>query len=261
MEIDRVFRAWQERLRGAMRQWQETQQDEGSLLRGAALAEAEEQLRKRPEELVAESGFIEQSLQERERIELTEVARRKREIGIARGITAGSLVAVVVSSGLGWMAWKQTQQAELNLADALSASALSLVEKGKDLDAFIPAIRAGKIQQKQQISNPSGLNALQEALNHRSEYNRLEGHGDRGLSLLQLGIRTVKSLSHQARSIPFLTPLPFVKILPACASLKKRAKLDRRIEFSKVILGKIVFCTTKGKYSSSCKITRLHCSF
>jgi hypothetical protein len=83
---------------------------------------------------------------------------------------------LVVSSGLGLMAWKQTQQAELNLADVLGASALSLVEKGKDLDAFIPAIRAGKIQQNQKVSNPSRLNALQEAFNHRSEHNRLEGH-------------------------------------------------------------------------------------
>jgi WD40 repeat protein len=176
METDRVFRAWQERLRGAMRQWQETKQDEGSLLRGAALAEAEEQLRKRPEELVSESSFIKLSLQDRERIQQAEAAHRKREIRIARGIVGGSLVAVAVSSGFGWMAWQQRRQAELNLADMLSASALSLVDKGKDLDAFIPAIRAGKILQSQQASNPSGLNALQEALNHRSEYNRLEGH-------------------------------------------------------------------------------------
>jgi WD40 repeat protein len=176
MDNDRVFRAWQERLRGAMRQWQETKHDEGSLLRGAALAEAEEQLRKRPEELISESGFIERSLQERERIQQAETDRRKGEIKTARKITAGSLLAVVVSSGLGLMAWKQTQQAEINLADVLSASALSLVENGKDLDAFIPAIRAGKIQQNQKVSNPSGLNALQEALNHRRESNRLEGH-------------------------------------------------------------------------------------
>jgi hypothetical protein len=176
MDTNRGFRTWQEGLREAMRQWQKTKQDEGSLLRGAALADAEEQLRQRSEELVAESGFIERSLQERDRIQQSETARRKREITIARGITAGSLVAVVVSSGLGWMAWKQTRQAELNLADVLSASALALVEKGKYLDAFIPAIRAGKILQSQHESNPSGLNALQEALNHRSEYNRLEGH-------------------------------------------------------------------------------------
>ena len=64
---------------------------------------------------------------------------------------------------------------------------------------------------------------------------KVDWHGDRGLSLLQLGIRTVKSLCHQALPIPFLTPIPWVKILPVCASLNKRAKLDRRIEFSKVI--------------------------
>jgi hypothetical protein len=70
MEIDRVFRAWQERLRGAMRQWQETKQDKESLLRGAALAEAEEHWQKRSEELASEeSKYIKQSRQERKRIE------------------------------------------------------------------------------------------------------------------------------------------------------------------------------------------------
>jgi WD40 repeat protein len=176
MDTDRVFRAWQERLRGAMRQWHQMQQDEGSLLRGAALAEAEEQLRQRPEELVSESDFIERSLQGRKRIEQAETARQKREIIIARGITAGSLLAFAVSSGLGWMAWQQTQQAELNRADALGNSALSLVNTGKDLDAFVQALRAVKILPNQQSSTASGLYALQEALNSRSEHNRLEGH-------------------------------------------------------------------------------------
>jgi WD40 repeat protein len=176
METDRGFRAWQERLRGAMRQWQEMQKDEGSLLRGAALAEAEEQLRKRPEELASESDFIKLSIQDRERFNQAETVRRKREIIIVRGIAAGSLVAVVVSSGFGLMAWNQSKQAELNLADALGISAISQIDMGKGLDAFIRAIRAGKILQKQQAYNPDGLNALQEALNHKSEHNRLEGH-------------------------------------------------------------------------------------
>lgn len=64
---------------------------------------------------------------------------------------------------------------------------------------------------------------------------KIDWHGERGLSLLQLGIRTVKTLCHQALPLPFLTPIPWVIISPACASLKKRAALDRRIEFSKVI--------------------------
>jgi roadblock/LC7 domain-containing protein len=127
MDTDWVFRAWQERLRGSMRQWQETKQDEGSLLRGAALAEAEEQLQQRPEELVAESGFIEQSLQERERLKQAETARRKREIRVARGITAGSLVATLISVGLGAVAFSQSQIAiqEKQKADEQAKIALA----------------------------------------------------------------------------------------------------------------------------------------
>lgn len=64
---------------------------------------------------------------------------------------------------------------------------------------------------------------------------KIDWHGHRGLSLLQLGIRTVKSLCHQAIPIPLLTPIPWVKIPPVCASLKKRDRLKRRIEFSKVM--------------------------
>lgn len=37
MSADRDFRSWQERLRAAMEQWQEAQQDEGGLLRGVPL--------------------------------------------------------------------------------------------------------------------------------------------------------------------------------------------------------------------------------
>jgi WD domain, G-beta repeat len=181
MDTDRVFRAWQERLRGAMRQWQETQQDEGSLLRGAALAEAEEQLRQRPEELVAESGFIEQSLQERERIQTVETARQKREIRIARGITAGSLVAVVVSSGLGWMAWKQTRQAEQSQAEAIGLSASIVNTSGQQLDALILGIKAGKIFQKYRYDKGNQTyikvqETLQKALSKVRERNRLISH-------------------------------------------------------------------------------------
>ena len=41
MEADRAFRTWQERLRAAMRPVGATGEDEGALLRGAPLAEAE----------------------------------------------------------------------------------------------------------------------------------------------------------------------------------------------------------------------------
>ena len=135
LDTDRIFRAWQERLRGAMGQWQQTQGDEGSWLRGAALAEAEEQLKQRPEDISqSEQDFIKRSLQERERIKQAEAAPRRREIRTAWRIAAGSLVALVVSTGSGLMAWQKTQQAELNLANARGFSSLSLSDKGKELD-------------------------------------------------------------------------------------------------------------------------------
>lgn len=99
IEADRVFRAWQEQLRVAMRQWQ-VHKDEGSLLRGAALIDAEEQLRTRPKALVSESDFIKRSLQERERMQEAEVARRKRETIIVRGTFASLLVIMMLGVGI-----------------------------------------------------------------------------------------------------------------------------------------------------------------
>lgn len=66
------------------------------------------------------------------------------------------------------------------------------------------------------------------------ERRSLDWHSTRGLSLLQLGIRLVKSLCHLALPLPTLTPFPWTYIVPAFASYKKRKKLDRRIKFSKV---------------------------
>lgn len=80
MDTNRVFRAWQERLRAAKGQWEATNQDPGSLLRGAALAEAEEKLKERPEDLIDEQEFIEQSIQERDRLEKAEQDRLLREL-------------------------------------------------------------------------------------------------------------------------------------------------------------------------------------
>jgi WD40 repeat protein len=176
MEIDRVFRAWQERLRGSMRQWQETREDEGSLLRGAALAEAEEQIEERPQDLSAEQEFIEQSIKERDRQKQEQEDRRQRDLRISRRITVGSLMAVLITTGFGMMAWSQKQQTELKSADVLALSALSQIEQGKYLDAFVSAIKGGRILQSQNAPNLNETMALQELLNHKSEYNRLEGH-------------------------------------------------------------------------------------
>jgi hypothetical protein len=62
----------------------------------------------------------------------------------------------------------------------------------------------------------------------------LDWHSQRGLSFLQLGLREIKRLCYQHLPIPRLAILPRNNPPPAAASLKKRAQLETRIEFSRV---------------------------
>jgi hypothetical protein len=62
----------------------------------------------------------------------------------------------------------------------------------------------------------------------------LDWHDQRGLSFLQLGLREIKRLCYQHLPIPQLATLPRKSPPPATASLKKRAQLETRIEFSRV---------------------------
>ncbi|CCI17593.1 Genome sequencing data, contig C309 [Microcystis aeruginosa PCC 9807] len=66
---------------------------------------------------------------------------------------------------------------ELSLANSLSGYSLHLFnEEGKELDAIVEAIKAGKILQKHNASNTKVIDALQKILVEGREYNRLVGH-------------------------------------------------------------------------------------
>jgi hypothetical protein len=68
MDTDRSFRAWQDRLRVRIDEWKMTQRDEGALLRGVMLVDAEEKLKQRREDLrEEEQEFIQASVALRER--------------------------------------------------------------------------------------------------------------------------------------------------------------------------------------------------
>lgn len=85
MNEDRAFRTWQERLRAVMRQWETSQRDEGALLRGALLAEAEEWVSTRPQHLsTPEQEFITASITFRRRRQMEQEAQRQRELEAAR---------------------------------------------------------------------------------------------------------------------------------------------------------------------------------
>ncbi|NCR32919.1 MAG: NACHT domain-containing protein, partial [Microcystis aeruginosa L211-101] len=66
---------------------------------------------------------------------------------------------------------------ELSLANSLSGYSLYLFnEEGKELDAIVEAIKAGKILQKHNASNTKVIDALQKIMNEGRESNRLVGH-------------------------------------------------------------------------------------
>jgi Transposase DDE domain len=69
----------------------------------------------------------------------------------------------------------------------------------------------------------------------RGERSRLDWHGERGLSFLQLGLRELARLCYQRLPLPKLVALPKHNPPPACASRRKREILDCRIEFSRVV--------------------------
>ncbi|MEH2347119.1 MAG: WD40 repeat domain-containing protein [Nostoc sp.] len=111
MNKDRVFRAWQERLRSAKGQWESTQRDSGSLLRGAALLEAEEKLKQRREDISAgEQEFIQASVALRDR----EQKQRERTKRLTFYGLAGGLVLALGLSGLAGIGWGNAEISQIN---------------------------------------------------------------------------------------------------------------------------------------------------
>jgi hypothetical protein len=63
---------------------------------------------------------------------------------------------------------------------------------------------------------------------------RIDWHGQRGLSFLQLGYRQLQRFQHLNRKLPQFHPLPVIRPPKAYASLKKQALLEKLIQFDKV---------------------------
>ena len=103
MEENREFPSWQERLREALRQWERSGKDNGALLRGIPLVEAQQWLLQRPEVISpAEQGLIEASQRHKE----GETQRRKtlyKKI-LTLGLLVNSLVVLVTIVVVTWLA-------------------------------------------------------------------------------------------------------------------------------------------------------------
>jgi energy-coupling factor transporter ATP-binding protein EcfA2 len=116
IEESRTFRTWQQELQTAIGKWQDTSKDEGALLRGVLLAEAEDWLQQRLDEISQpEWEFIQFSLVLRDRERKEKEARRQRELQQQKTKTRlATTIAVLAFSTLavGGFAWLQQQRAE-----------------------------------------------------------------------------------------------------------------------------------------------------
>ena len=116
MEDNREFRTWQERLKGRMQEWEAIGRDEGTLLRGLPLAEAEDWLNKRNDELSpAERNFIQLSKK-------NHTQRRRRAVFAV----TGSLVVALSLAGLAGVGWWNAAISEINSLAKTSDALLNL---------------------------------------------------------------------------------------------------------------------------------------
>jgi WD40 repeat protein len=121
LNADREFLFWRQRLRADLEEWQFSCQDEGALLRGASLVEAERWLPGRAEDLTpAEREFIQAGLDLRERERLNrQRQQRRRMLALASGLVA----ALVLLFFAGWQCWREEGRRCISLARQLAAQA------------------------------------------------------------------------------------------------------------------------------------------
>jgi WD40 repeat protein len=197
IEVDRSIRTWQERLRASLRQWEASGKDEGALLRGVPLAEAESWLQSRPVELSpTERVFIQLSLALRDRERKQQERRRQRTI-------FGLVSSLVVVSILAIGAFRQWQRAEIGRTNAelnsLSERSQALFNAGNRSDALIESLKGGLLLkwstwETQADTRTQVLATLQEVVYGLRELRILKGYSGGNISFSPDG-KTIASAS------------------------------------------------------------------
>jgi WD40 repeat protein len=92
-------------------------------------------------------------------------------------IIGWSIAGIVMAGSMIFSAavWTQWRNSELNLANSMGQYSLSLLAEQRGLEAWVQAIKAGRILQKHNIANPVVINALLANASGVVESNRLEG--------------------------------------------------------------------------------------
>ncbi len=136
LDADREFLLWRQRLRYDREEWQHTGRDDGALLRGASLTEAESWLARRAENLTpGEKEFIQGGLDLRERERQGRLRQRRRQ---AMALTSGMMVALVLLALAGWQWWRAEGERRVSLARQLAAQAsLTFSQQGQYINRSV----------------------------------------------------------------------------------------------------------------------------
>jgi WD40 repeat protein len=180
---DGEFRRWQERLRTAKRQWENSGNDEGALLRGKSLADAQYWQNQRLKELSSEDRwFIESSLDLQDKESKAQKRRRKLTLS---ALVSGLVVALLLA-GIALWQWQNSAISEIA---ATSQSSKLLSASHQEFQALLEGLQAGrKLQSIAWTGDNSQLRSdvttsLKEAIYGVRERNRLVGHTDRVYSV------------------------------------------------------------------------------
>jgi WD40 repeat protein len=180
---DGEFRRWQEQLRAAKRQWENSGNDEGALLRGKSLVDAQYWQNQRSRELSSEDRwFIESSLNLRDKESKAQKHRRKLTVS---ALISGLVVALLLA-GIALWQWHNSAISEIA---ATSQSSKFLSASHQEFQALLEGLQAGrKLQSIAWTENNPQLRAdvtasLKEAIYAVRERNRLVGHTDRVYSV------------------------------------------------------------------------------
>jgi WD40 repeat protein/class 3 adenylate cyclase len=142
MNADRAFRAWQERLRGNLRQWQDSGQDDGALLAGTPLSVAQNWLLERAADLSsAEVGYIEGSgLLQEQRHKEQERRRQRTILALVTGLVVVAVlgvIAIVASQRASLSAVSAQEQARLASSRELAAAAVNNLNVDPELSVLL----------------------------------------------------------------------------------------------------------------------------
>ncbi|MEM1167994.1 MAG: trypsin-like peptidase domain-containing protein, partial [Cyanobacteria bacterium P01_H01_bin.35] len=181
MAVSREFRVWQEKLKGRLVEWEDKDKDDGALLRGLLLVEAEKWQQERLSELSREEQvFIRLSLELRDREHKQQ--QRRRQLTVL-GLTVG----FVLVSGLGILAELQRRKAveseQKAIIDGMKANISSLeVRFDGSMERQLDVIKLGKKLKKLQNDSqnkpdiPLKITGVLQKMTDWREYNRLEWH-------------------------------------------------------------------------------------